>query len=1008
MIEEKFKKHLQHTRSSVEGKKPTAENLLFGEIAVNYNADNEFLAIKNSEGEIVTFPRNIGSAQTRESVDEEAKQGIVALDDFLDSGFTSVNPVTNRVLSKTIMENEEVVAAALNDLNIRIDESYQKPLAGIPKSDLELSIQESLSKADTALQGETDPIFMASAAQGITNEDIENWNGKTEKVIIDVDANGINNSYIDVEDTSLYQSVHSAIQEGKIVFLRLINNDLYPFILRLISCPPQIMTYDFATTFSTGYVAGGRVSSAYASVAPEGYTLHCGVNYFYKKPNNGVPKSDLAQNVQASLDKADSSVQTTGGTVNGTLKATTISAATYQNLPLASSSTTGVMKVGNGLEANNGTVSVKDYDEISFKGYPSKYATAHGKIGLWSKLVRAQGYGTALIFVRVTVLNQASHHVFCLTTSFNNAYIYQLTSGKYSNNANFQIRITQQNTESFPNSTYDVEINEPSWDTHVEGKDKDSYISWTILDSTKDKMYLTPFAEFTEGNGNVMHSAFDVKYNADIVNAVISSPSITATTMSAGTYNNLPSATTSTLGVVKVGNGINVSNGTISLKAGTNISISSDNSINCTADVTPDLTGVVMKTGSTMTGKLSVNNGGLDVTGDTKVNGTLSATSISSPNLSITSVSGTTIKGASISGTSVSGGTVSGTTIKGASISGTSVSGGTVSGTTVKGASISGTSVSGGTVSGTTVKGATVSATTYTNLPTATTTSFGVIRVGNGLSVTNGVVSVTSLDGSYVNTTGDTMSGKLSVTSGGIAVSGASTFSSTLTAATVNATNISGTTVKGATISATTYSNLPTASTSTLGMMKVGNGLSVTNGEVSVNSLDGKYVNVSGDTMTGKLSVTSGGIAVSGSSTFNGTVTAATVNATNISGTTVKGSTISGATASLTGNLTVGGDINATGAMYSSDKRLKENIGNISNEDLEKVSNVDIVKFNFKSDESKRTKYGVIAQDIENIGFSNLVGEKIDGTKNVDYISLLMLEIEYLKKEIKDLKAKLG
>lgn len=741
MIEEKFKKHLQHTRSSVEGKKPTADNLLFGEIAVNYNADNEFLAIKNSEGEIVTFPRNIGSAQTRESVDEEVKQGIVALDDFLDSGFTSVNPVTNRVLSKTIMENEEVVAAALNDLNMRIDESYQKPLAGIPKSDLDLSIQESLSKADTALQGETDPIFMASAAQGITNEDIDNWNGKTEKVIIDVNANGINDSYIDVEDTSLYQSVHSAIQEGKVVFLRLTNNNLYPFILRLISCPPQTMTYDFATTFSTGLVDNGRVSSAYASVAPEGYTLHCGVNYFYKKPNNGVPKSDLAQSVQASLDKADSSVQTTGGTVNGTLKATTISAATYQNLPLASSSTTGVMRVGNG---------------------------------------------------------------------------------------------------------------------------------------------------------------------------------------------------------------INVSNGTISLKAGTNISIGSDNSINCTVDVTPDLTGVVMKTGSTMTGKLSVNNGGLDVTGDTKVNGTLSATSISSPNLSISNVSGTT------------------------------------------------------------VKGATVSATTYTNLPTATTTSFGVIRVGNGLSVTNGVVSVASLDGSYVNTTGDTMSGKLSVTSGGIAVSGASTFNSSLTAATVNATNISGTTVKGSTISATTYSNLPTASTTALGMMKVGNGLSVTNGEVSVNSLDGKYVNVTGDTMTGKLSVTSGGIAVSGASTFNGTVTAATVNATNISGTTIKGSTISGATASLTGNLTVGGDINATGAMYSSDKRLKENIGNISNEDLEKVSNVDIVKFNFKSDESKRTKYGVIAQDIENIGFSNLVGENIDGTKNVDYISLLMLEIEYLKKEIKDLKAKLG
>lgn len=41
----------------------------------------------------------------------------MAVDDFIDSAYTSTNPVQNKVISKVILENEEVVAAALNDLN---------------------------------------------------------------------------------------------------------------------------------------------------------------------------------------------------------------------------------------------------------------------------------------------------------------------------------------------------------------------------------------------------------------------------------------------------------------------------------------------------------------------------------------------------------------------------------------------------------------------------------------------------------------------------------------------------------------------------------------------------------------------------------------------------------------------------------------------------------------------------------------------------------------------------
>lgn len=72
--------------------------------------------------------------------------------------------------------------------------AYQKPSSGIPKTDLASAVQTSLGKADSALQSftETDPVFGASAASGITSSDITNWNGKTSNVgtITGVSANG--------------------------------------------------------------------------------------------------------------------------------------------------------------------------------------------------------------------------------------------------------------------------------------------------------------------------------------------------------------------------------------------------------------------------------------------------------------------------------------------------------------------------------------------------------------------------------------------------------------------------------------------------------------------------------------------------------------------------------------------------------------------------------------------------------------------------------------------------
>lgn len=91
--------------------------------------------------------------------------------------------------------------------------------------------------------------------------------------------------------------------------------------------------------------------------------------------------------------------------------------------------------------------------------------------------------------------------------------------------------------------------------------------------------------------------------------------------------------------------------------------------------------------------------------------------------------------------------------------------------------------------------------------------------------------------------------------------------------------------------------------------------------------------------------------------------------------------------------------IYASSFYENSDIRLKENIRGIDQSDLTKQ--VDLVQFNFKDSDTK--KYGVIAQQLEQVGLQNLVYEN-DGKKAVDYISLLVLEIQRLRNEIGELK----
>lgn len=90
---------------------------------------------------------------------------------------------------------------------------YDKPISGIPKSDLTNDVQSSLNLADSALQSftETDPIFSNSASAGITSNDISKWNNKQDTLIagtnITIDNDG---KTISATDTTYNDATTSA------------------------------------------------------------------------------------------------------------------------------------------------------------------------------------------------------------------------------------------------------------------------------------------------------------------------------------------------------------------------------------------------------------------------------------------------------------------------------------------------------------------------------------------------------------------------------------------------------------------------------------------------------------------------------------------------------------------------------------------------------------------------------------------------------------------------------
>ena len=105
-------------------------------------------------------------------------------------------------------------------------------------------------------------------------------------------------------------------------------------------------------------------------------------------------------------------------------------------------------------------------------------------------------------------------------------------------------------------------------------------------------------------------------------------------------------------------------------------------------------------------------------------------------------------------------------------------------------------------------------------------------------------------------------------------------------------------------------------------------------------------------------------------------------------------------------------DLNVVGSVNSaSDKNLKNNILDFDNSFSEKIMDLFPKKYNY-IDQPLKTRYGLIAQDVQKI-YPDLVNEiKIDkniilSINYIDIIPLLLHKIQQMQKEIDELKNKL-
>ena len=187
---------------------------------------------------------------------------------------------------------------------------YEKPADGIPKSDLEQSVQTSLDKADTAISYTPQTLTEEQQTQARTNI------GAGQPVFVvnvtevsDSDGGGYTADKTAAEIEAAYQAGRTIVCKMQARF----SIGSVPVELPLLSRYQERNFTNF--TFATDHLEGNGIFTVVVDISDGGVRAFTTVVEIYEKPADGIPKTDLADDVQTSLAKADTAISYTPQTL---------------------------------------------------------------------------------------------------------------------------------------------------------------------------------------------------------------------------------------------------------------------------------------------------------------------------------------------------------------------------------------------------------------------------------------------------------------------------------------------------------------------------------------------------------------------------------------------------------------------------------------------------------------------------------------------------------------------
>ena len=188
-------RHLQHIKSSQANKIPDENDLLYGEIAVNYAEGSETLYIKNSNNDIVPFVNGNKIEESEEVIaqalsdlDERVTENTSAINSMSDLSDRMEQAETNITeLGEIIEENEEITASALDDLDARLtSEATAREALEQVIVDNERVIAQGMAQLDEQISGLNTVLSEETSAREALEQVVEDNELVTARALIEL------------------------------------------------------------------------------------------------------------------------------------------------------------------------------------------------------------------------------------------------------------------------------------------------------------------------------------------------------------------------------------------------------------------------------------------------------------------------------------------------------------------------------------------------------------------------------------------------------------------------------------------------------------------------------------------------------------------------------------------------------------------------------------------------------------------------------------------------------